>query len=79
MMVYLQQLKIHLGVNKRISRLYKLKVEFGYAFMQELDAISSDQVQKMNSSPFINFSFNYNFGNSILYKFFNMEKPKKIK
>lgn len=75
----LQQLKIHFGVNKRISRLYKLKVEFGYAFMQELDAISSDQVQKMNSSPFINFSFNYNFGNSILYKFFNMEKPKKIK
>lgn len=75
----LQQLKIHLAVNKRISKLYKLKLELGYAFMQELDPISSDDSQKMNASPYINFSFNYNFGNSILYKFFNIEKPKKIK
>lgn len=75
----LQQLKIHIGVNTRLYKYYKFKVEFGYAFLQELDPISYDNSQKMNSMPFINFSFNYNFGNSILHKFFNEEKPKKIK
>lgn len=75
----LQQLKVHFGVNKTLAMHYKFKLELGYAFMQELDAISSDFSQKMDAQPFINFSFNYNFGNSILYKFFNMEKPKKVK
>ncbi|MDF1673744.1 MAG: hypothetical protein P1U41_09570, partial [Vicingaceae bacterium] len=74
----LQQLKIHIGVNTRLYKYYKFKVELGYAFLQELDPISYDNSQKMNSMPFINFSFNYNFGNSILHKFFNEEKPKKI-
>lgn len=77
--INLQQLKVHLGVNTRLYKYYKFKVELGYAFLQELDPISYDNSQKMSSMPFINFSFNYNFGNSILYKFFNEEKPKKIK
>ena len=75
----LQQLKIHLGVNTRLYKYYKFKVELGYAFLQELDPISYDNSQKMGARPFVNFSFNYNFGNSILYKFFNEAKPKKIK
>lgn len=77
--INLQQLKVHLGVNTRLYKYYKFKVEIGYAFLQELDPISYDNSQKMSSMPFINFSFNYNFGNSILYTFFNEEKPKKIK
>ena len=75
----LQQLKVHLGANTKLYKYYKFKVELGYAFLQELDAISSDYYKKMDDMPFINFSFNYNFGNSILHKFFNEEKPKKIK
>ncbi len=77
--INLQQLKVHLGVNTRLYKYYKFKVELGYAFLQELDPISYDNSQKMSAMPFINFSFNYNFGNSILYTFFNEEKPKKIK
>ncbi len=72
----LQQLKTHLGVSTRLNEYYKFKVELGYAFLQELDAVSSDYSQKMGAMPFINFSFNYNFGNSILYSFFNEEKIK---
>lgn len=75
----LQQLKTHLGINTRLYKYYKFKVELGYAFLQEIDPVSYDNSQKMSSMPFINFSFNYNFGNSILYKFFNEEKPKKVK
>jgi hypothetical protein len=77
----LQQLKTHFGVNTTLSKYYKIKVELGYAFLQELDAISTDYFQKMSSRPYINFSLNYNFGNSILYEFFNEEKqpPNKKK
>ncbi len=75
----LQQLKTHFGVTKKFAKYYKCKIEFGYAFMQELDAISYDYDYQMSSTPYFNFSFNYNFGNSILYGFFNEEKPKKMK
>lgn len=75
----LQQLKTHFGISAKFNKYYKFKLELGYAFLQELDAISYDYSQKMNAMPFINFSFNYNFGNSILYQFFNEEKPKKMK
>ena len=73
----LQQLKSYFAVNTRLSKYYKIKVELGYAFRQEIDALSSDYVQPMQSMPFVNVSFNYNFGNSILYKFFN--DPRGIK
>jgi hypothetical protein len=72
----LKQLKMHLGVSARVDEYYKFKVELGYAFLQKLDGVSSDYTQKMSAMPFINFSFNYNFGNSILYSFFNEEKVK---
>lgn len=67
----LRQLKNHLGINTKLSEYYKFKIELGYASLQEFDALSTDYNQKLSSSPFINFSFNYNFKNSILYKFFN--------
>ena len=72
----LKQLKMHLGVSARLNEYYKFKVELGYASLQRLDGVSLDYYQKMGGSPFINFSFNYNFGNSILYSFFNEEKIK---
>jgi hypothetical protein len=75
----LKQLKVHFGVSGMFNKHYKVKMEFGYAFLQELNMISYDYSQKMASMPFINFSLNYNFGNSILYKFFNEEKSKKNK
>lgn len=73
----LQQLKSYFAVNKNLSRYYKVKLELGYAFFQEIDALSSDYFQRLEPMPFVNVSFNYNFGNSILYKFFN--DPEKIK
>ena len=72
----LKQLKIHLGLSARANEYYKFKVELGYAFLQKLEGISSEYSQKMDAMPFINFSFNYNFGNSILYSFFNEENIK---
>jgi hypothetical protein len=75
----LKQLKTHLGISTIFNKNYKVKAELGYAFLQELQAVSYDNSKKMDAMPFINFSFNYNFGNSILYKFFNEGKPKKNK
>jgi hypothetical protein len=75
----LRQLKIHMGISASFNKHYRIKTEIGYAFLQELNAISYDFSQKMASMPFVNFSLNYNFGNSILYKFFNEEKSKKFK
>jgi hypothetical protein len=69
--INLRQLKNHLGINTRLSEFYKFKVEIGYAYFQELNALSTDFVRKMSPSPYFNISFNYNFRNSILYKFFN--------
>lgn len=77
--VNLKQLKIHLGTSATFYKHYKIKTEIGYAFLQELNAISYNFTQKMDAMPFFNISFNYNFGNSILYKFFNETKPKKLK
>jgi hypothetical protein len=75
----LKQLKVHIGGSVMYNKNYKIKVELGYAFLQELNAITVDYSQKMEAMPFLNFSLNYNFGNSILYKFFNEEKAKKVK
>ena len=69
--INLRELKSHLGINTRLSEYYKFKLEIGYAFLQELDGLSSSYSQKMGSAPYFNISFNYNFRNSILYKFFN--------
>ncbi len=69
--INLRQLKNHLGINTRLSEYYKVKVEMGYAFFQELNGLSNDYSQKMSPTPFFNISFNYNFKNSILYNFFN--------
>lgn len=77
--INLRQLKNHLGINTRISKYYKIKVELGYAFFQELNALSTNFSQKMSSMPYFNVSFNYNFGNSVLYKFFNQEERSKSK
>ena len=76
--INLQQLKSHIGINTRLSKFYKVKLEFGYAFLQELDVLSTDYTQKMAPMSYFNISFNYNFGNSILYKFFN-EKGNNLK
>ncbi len=73
----LQQLKSYFAVNTKLSEHYKFKVELGYAFYQQIDALSTDFVQDMSSMPFVNVSLNYNFANSILYRFFN--DPDKIK
>jgi Domain of unknown function (DUF6268) len=72
--INLQQLKSHLGINTRLSKYYEIKVELGYAFLQEIDPLSSDLSQKISPMPYFNISFNYNFGNSILYKFFNQKE-----
>ena len=69
--INLRQLKNHIGINTRLSEYYKFKVEIGYAFLQELDGLSSNYSQQINPAPYFNLSFNYNFRNSILYKFFN--------
>ena len=69
--INLRQLKYHLGINTRLNENYKFKVELGYAFLQELNALSNNFSQKMSPTPFFNLSFNYNFRNSIFYKFFN--------
>lgn len=73
----LQQLKSYFAINTKLAQYYKIKVELGYAFFQEIDALSSDYAERLEPMPFINVSFNYNFGNSILYKFFNIEKERK--
>jgi hypothetical protein len=75
----LKQLKVHLGASAMFNKHFKVKTELGIAFLQELNAIADARSQKMASMPFLNFSLNYNFANSILYKFFNEEKLKKIK
>ena len=75
----LKQLKVHFGVSAIYNLHFKLKAELGYAFLQELSGISNSEVQKMAAMPFVNFSLNYNFANSILYKFFNEAKAKKVK
>ena len=77
--VNLKQLKVHLGISAIFKKNYKVKTEIGFAFLQELNSISYAVSQKMASMPFVNISLNYNFANSILYKFFNEEKSKKIK
>lgn len=69
--INLRQLKSHLGINTKLSEYFKFKLEMGYGFFQELNALSNDYSQKMNATPYFNISFNYNFKNSILYKFFN--------
>ncbi|MCB9360144.1 MAG: hypothetical protein H6587_01305 [Flavobacteriales bacterium] len=69
--INLRQLKSHLGINTRLSEYYKVKFEMGYAVLQELNGLSNDYSKKMNPTPYFNISFNYNFRNSILYKFFN--------
>ena len=73
----LQKLKSYFALNTHLSEYYKVKIELGYSFFQEIDALSFDIQQRLDPAPFINISFNYNFGNSILYKFFNIEKEKR--
>lgn len=69
--INLRQLKSHLGINTRLSEYYKIKLEMGYGFFQELNALSNDYSQHMEPTSYFNISFNYNFKNSILYNFFN--------
>jgi hypothetical protein len=77
--INLRQLKNHLGISTVLSKHYKIKVELGHASFQKNRTISEDFSQDMSSSFYFNLSFNYNFGNSILYSFFNEEKAAKRK
>lgn len=75
--INLRQLKNHFGVSTVLSKHYKVKVELGYASFQKIRTVSNDFSQSLSPSFYCNISFNYNFGNSILYKFFNEEKAPK--
>mgnify|MGYP000226995424 FL=1 len=77
--INLRQFKNHLGVSTVLSKYYKIKVELGYASFQKVRTFTPDFSQDMSSSFYFNLSFNYNFGNSILYRFFNEEKAPKRK
>ncbi|MGB0888532.1 MAG: hypothetical protein ACPGSL_10445 [Vicingaceae bacterium] len=73
--INLRQFKNHLGIGTVLSQHYKIKIELGHASFQKIRTMNNDFSQDMESSFYVNLSFNYNFGNSILYNFFNVEKP----
>lgn len=75
--INLRQFKNHLGIGTVLSQHYKIKIELGHASFQKVRTMNEDFSQEMESSFYVNLSFNYNFGNSILYDFFNVEKPDK--
>ena len=77
--INLRQLKNHIGIGTVLSKHYKIKVEFGHASFQKIRTMSDEFSQDISSSFYFNLSFNYNFGNSILYSFFNEEKAAKGK
>jgi len=72
----LKQLKTYFAINTKLSDHYKFKVELGYAVLQKIDALSIAYTQTLSPMPYCNVSFNYNFGNSILYKYFNPKIKK---
>ncbi len=75
--INLRQFKNHIGIGTVLSKHYKIKVELGHASFQKIRTMNNDYSQNMESSFYVNLSFNYNFGNSILYSFFNEEKIAK--
>ncbi|MBW6481880.1 MAG: hypothetical protein K0B10_02350 [Vicingaceae bacterium] len=65
----LRELKIYLALNTKLAEHYKLKVEFGYASMRKIHRLTTDFKQDLTSAPYISFSLNYNFGNSVFGNF----------
>lgn len=67
----LRQLKTYVALNAKLGKHYKIKTEFGYSFLQKIDALNDRIARKMSSSPYLSVSFNYHFGKSVFGKFIN--------
>ena len=64
-----RQLKTYLALNTKLGSNYKLKIEGGYAMLQEIKAWEGGYSQKLDPTPYVGLSFNYNFGKSVFGTF----------
>lgn len=64
-----RQLKTYLALNTKLGSNYKLKIEAGYAMIQEVNAWEGSYSQKLDPAPYVGLSFNYRFGKSVFGAF----------
>ncbi len=64
-----RQLKTYLALNTKLGSNYKLKIEGGYAMLQEIRAWEGGYSQKIDPAPYVGLSFNYRFGKSVFGTF----------
>jgi len=66
-----RQLKTYLALNSKLGKHYKIKVEGGYAWLQNINAWEGGVSQKVDSAPYVALTFNYHFGKSVFGAFMN--------
>tara|TARA_B100000809_G_scaffold105206_1_gene103718 strand:- start:9412 stop:10359 length:948 start_codon:yes stop_codon:yes gene_type:complete len=69
--IYLRQLKTNLSLNAKFGKHYKVKLDVGYASLQQLYSWNNKTGQSLASATFVGFSLNYNFGKSVFGNFMN--------
>lgn len=66
-----RQLKTYLALNSKLGKHYKIKVEGGYAWLQNINAWEGGVSQKVDAAPYVALTFNYHFGKSVFGAFMN--------
>ena len=69
--IYLSQLKTNLSLNAKLSKLYKVKLDVGYASLQQLYSWNNKKGKSLASASFVGVSLNYNLGRSVFGNFMN--------
>ena len=66
-----RQLKTYLALNSKLGKHYKIKVEGGYAWLQNINAWEGGVSQKVDAAPYVALTLNYHFGKSVFGAFMN--------
>lgn len=64
-----RQLKTYLALNSKLGSHYKVKIEAGYAWLQNIRAWEGGVSQDVGAAPYLALTLNYHFGKSVFGAF----------
>lgn len=64
-----RQLKNYIALNSKLGSHYKIKIEGGYALLQQISAWEGDYKQDVDAAPYLGLTLNYSFGKSVFGTF----------
>lgn len=67
----LRRVKSYLSLNAKLGSHYKLRTEIGYAYLQQINYLTSDYKLDVADTPYASVTINYYFGKSVFGNFLN--------